>query len=88
MATWAGATERSGRGGGRRRRHDDGDDGDDGGGQNVRNNISFNLEKNELKSGIKGIDRAKKKFSTETGFERGKTAAISFVISHFSGIRT
>ena len=42
--------------------------------------ISFNpREKNELKSSIKNIDRAKEKFSTETGFERGKTAEISKV---------
>ena len=37
--------------------------------------ISFNpREKNELKSSIKHIDRAKEKFSTETRFERGKNS--------------
>ena len=42
--------------------------------------ISFNPgDKNGLKSSINNIDRAKEKFSTETGFERGKTAEISKV---------
>ena len=56
------------------------DDGDDGGdGQIVLRNISINLGKNELKSGITASIGRKKKFSTETGFERGKIAAISKV---------
>ena len=70
---------RSRGGGGRRRRHDDGDDGDGGGGQ-MSAMISHSIwEKNELKSGINASIGRKKKFSTETGFERDKTAEISKV---------
>ena len=62
---------------------DDGDGEDDDGdddGPNVRCNISFNLGKRtSLNRASNASIGRKKRFSTETGFERGKTAEISKV---------
>ena len=45
----------------------------------VLNVIRSQLERKRVEIGIVTVNRAKKKFSTETGFERDKTAEISKV---------